>query len=74
LYLIQAWKQKIATVDIAWIIQLLRDLLVTLSAPPKILCHDQSAILMALNPVTRPQSKHIAMNYHLFVNLLLIAL
>jgi hypothetical protein len=49
LYLIQAWKQKIAIVDIAWIIQLLWDLLVTLSAPPKILCHDQSAILMALN-------------------------
>jgi hypothetical protein len=28
----------------------------------------------SINPVTRPQSKHIAMNYHLFVNLLLMAL
>ncbi|RVX04761.1 Retrovirus-related Pol polyprotein from transposon RE1 [Vitis vinifera] len=54
----------VATADIAWIIQLLRDLHVTLSVPPKILCDNQSAIFMAVNPVTRPRSKHIAIDYH----------
>ncbi|XP_034704201.1 uncharacterized mitochondrial protein AtMg00810-like [Vitis riparia] len=54
----------VATADIAWIIQLLRDLHVTLLVPPKILCDNQSAIFMAVNPVTRPRSKHIAIDYH----------
>ena len=54
----------VATVDIAWIVQLLRDLHVTLSTTPKILCDNQSAIFMAVNPVTRPHSKHIAIDYH----------
>ena len=54
----------IATADIAWIVQLLRDLHVTLSTTPKILCDNQSAIFMAVNPVTRPRSKHIAIDYH----------
>ncbi|RVW91359.1 Retrovirus-related Pol polyprotein from transposon RE1 [Vitis vinifera] len=54
----------VATADIAWIIQLLRDLHVTLSVPPKILCDNQSAIFMAVNPVTHPRSKHIAIDYH----------
>ena len=54
----------IATADIAWIVQLLRDLHVTLSTTPKILCDNQSAIFMAVNPLTRPRSKHIAIDYH----------
>ncbi|RVX03653.1 Retrovirus-related Pol polyprotein from transposon RE1 [Vitis vinifera] len=54
----------IATADIAWIVQLLWDLHVTLSTTPKILCDNQSAIFMAVNPVTRPHSKHIAIDYH----------
>ena len=54
----------VATVDIAWIVQLLRDLHVTLSTTPKILCENQSAIFMVVNPVTRPRSKHIAIDYH----------
>ncbi|XP_019080347.1 uncharacterized mitochondrial protein AtMg00810-like [Vitis vinifera] len=55
----------VATIDIAWIVQLLWDLHVTLSTTPKILCYNQSAIFMAINPVTRPRSKHIAIDYHL---------
>ena len=55
---------SIATTDIVWIVQLLRDLHVTLSTTPKILCDNQSAIFMAVNPVTRPRSKHIVINYH----------
>ena len=54
----------IATADIAWIVQLLRDLHVTLSTTPKILCDNQSAIFMAVNPVTHPRSKHIVIDYH----------
>ncbi|XP_019078979.1 uncharacterized mitochondrial protein AtMg00810-like [Vitis vinifera] len=54
----------VATVDIAWIVQLLRDLHVTLSTTPKILCDNQSAIFMAVNPITHPHSKHIAIDYH----------
>ncbi|RVW15617.1 Retrovirus-related Pol polyprotein from transposon RE2 [Vitis vinifera] len=54
----------VATTDIAWIVQLLRDLHVTLSTTPKILCDNQSAIFMVVNPITRPRSKHIAIDYH----------
>ncbi|RVX03777.1 Retrovirus-related Pol polyprotein from transposon RE2 [Vitis vinifera] len=61
----------IATVDIAWIVQLLRDLHVTLSTTPKILCDNQSAIFMAVNPVTCPHSNILRLTTTLFVNLLL---
>jgi hypothetical protein len=54
----------VATADVVWLIQLLRDLQVPLPAPPRILCDNQSAIFMAVNPVTRPRSKHIAIDYH----------
>jgi hypothetical protein len=54
----------VATTDVVWLIQLLRDLQVPLPAPPRILCDNQSAIFMAVNPVTRPRSKHIAIDYH----------
>ncbi|XP_022860440.1 uncharacterized protein LOC111380988 [Olea europaea var. sylvestris] len=56
----------VATTNIAWIIQLFRDLHVTPSALPKILCDNKSAIFMVVNPVTRPRSKHIAIDYHFF--------
>ncbi|XP_058080749.1 uncharacterized mitochondrial protein AtMg00810-like [Magnolia sinica] len=54
----------VVTADIAWIIQLLQDLYVTPLALPKILCDNQSAIFMDVNPVNRPRSKHIAIDYH----------
>ena len=54
----------VATADVVWLLQLLRDLRVPLPAPPRILCDNQSAIFMAVNPVTRPRSKHIAIDYH----------
>jgi hypothetical protein len=55
--------------DIAWIVQLLRDLRVTLSTSPTLYCDNQSAIFMAINPVTLPRSKHIAIDYHFVHNL-----
>jgi len=33
-------------------------------SPLKMLCDNKSAIFMAFNPVTRPRSKHIAIDYH----------
>jgi len=54
----------IATADIAWIVQLLKDLHVTLSASPTLCCDNENVIFMAVNPVTRPRSKHIAIDYH----------
>ena len=54
----------VAIADIAWTVQLLRDLHITLSTTPKILCDNQSAIFMAVNLITRPRSKHIAIDYH----------
>ncbi|KAL6312348.1 hypothetical protein AAG906_008002 [Vitis piasezkii] len=56
-----SWSSKKQSTSL---VQLLRDLHVTLSVPPKILCDNQSAIFMAVNPVTRPQSKYIAIDYH----------
>ncbi|KAF5441902.1 hypothetical protein F2P56_037146 [Juglans regia] len=41
-----------ATAEVAWIVQLLRDLRLQLPFPPKILCDNKSAIFMAVNPVT----------------------
>ncbi|KAF5460254.1 hypothetical protein F2P56_020137 [Juglans regia] len=54
----------VTTAEVAWIVQLLRDLCLQLPFPPKILCDNKSAIFMAINPVTRPRSKHIAIDYH----------
>jgi len=54
----------VTTANIAWLVQLLRDLHVTLSTSPTLCCDNQSAIFMAVNPVTRPRSKHIAIDYH----------
>jgi hypothetical protein len=54
----------ITTIDIAWLVQLLQDLRVTLLASPRIICDNQSAIFMTVNLVTHPQSKHIAIDYH----------
>jgi len=54
----------VATVELAWIVQLLRDLCLQLSSPLKILYNNKTNIFMAANPVTRPRSKHIAIDYH----------
>ncbi|RVX04648.1 Retrovirus-related Pol polyprotein from transposon RE1 [Vitis vinifera] len=54
----------ITTAEVAWIVQLLRDLRLPLPSPPKILCDNKSALFMAFNLVTRSRSKHIAIDYH----------
>ncbi|WJZ84054.1 hypothetical protein VitviT2T_003682 [Vitis vinifera] len=54
----------ITTAEVAWIVQLLRDLRLPLPSPLKILCDNKNALFMAVNPVTRSRSKHIAINYY----------
>jgi hypothetical protein len=54
----------VATAEVAWIVQLLHDLHLYLPSPLKLLCDNKSSIFMAVNPVTRPRSKHIAIDYH----------
>ncbi|WKA07360.1 hypothetical protein VitviT2T_025200 [Vitis vinifera] len=54
----------ITTAEVAWIVQLLRDLRLPLPSPSKILCDNRSALFMAVNPVTRSRSKHSAIDYH----------
>ncbi|GFS35858.1 hypothetical protein Acr_00g0042540 [Actinidia rufa] len=64
----------VATAEVAWIIQLLRDLRLQMSSPLKILCNNKSAILMAVNPFTQTRSKHIAIDYHFVHELLPVVL
>ncbi|RVX21294.1 Retrovirus-related Pol polyprotein from transposon RE1 [Vitis vinifera] len=64
----------VATADIAWIIQLLRDLHVTLSVPPKILCDNQSAILWQSIRLLVLDPNILQSTTILFVNLLIKAL
>ena len=54
----------ITTAEVAWIVQLLRDLHPPLPSFPKILCDNRSALFMAVNPITRSRSKHIVIDYH----------
>ena len=54
----------ITTAEVAWIVQLLHDLRLPLPSPLKILCDNRNALFMAVNPVTRSRSKHIAINYY----------
>jgi hypothetical protein len=54
----------VPTAEVAWIVQLFRDLHLQLPSPPKLICDNKSVIFMAVNPVTRPRSKHITIDYH----------
>ncbi|RVW25750.1 Retrovirus-related Pol polyprotein from transposon RE2 [Vitis vinifera] len=54
----------VAIVILPGLFNYFRDLHITLSTTPKILCDNQSAIFMAVNLITRPRSKHIAIDYH----------
>uniref|UniRef100_A0A6N2KNP9 Integrase catalytic domain-containing protein n=1 Tax=Salix viminalis TaxID=40686 RepID=A0A6N2KNP9_SALVM len=62
----EAEYRALATVaaELSWILQLLRELQITLPSPPKLLCDNNSAIFIASNPVTKSRSKHIDIDYH----------
>jgi hypothetical protein len=44
--------------------QFLRELKITLSSPLRLLCDNNSAIFIAINPITKSHSKHIDIGYH----------
>ena len=49
----------LTTAEVKWLWHLLRDLHVSSSSPPVILCDNQSSIFLAVNPVSHKRSKHI---------------
>jgi hypothetical protein len=53
---------------VVWITHLLRDLKVSLSHKSLLLCDNKSAIFLTLNLVSYKRSKHIALDYTLFMN------
>lgn len=54
----------LATCELIWIQQLLRDLLVTVTGPTKLYCDNKSAIHIANNPVFHERTKHIEIDCH----------
>ncbi|XP_042962422.1 uncharacterized mitochondrial protein AtMg00810-like [Carya illinoinensis] len=58
--------------EVLWLQHLLRDLHVTSSASPLLLCDNKSAIFLSSNPVSHKRSKHIDLDYH-FLRELVVA-
>lgn len=54
----------LATCELIWIQQLLRDLLVHVTGPAKLYCNNKSAIHIATNPVFHERTKHIEIDCH----------
>lgn len=54
----------LATCEILWLSQLLKDLKVTVHTPAKLLCDNKSAMHIATNPVFHEQTKHIEVDCH----------
>lgn len=50
--------------EVIWIQHLLRDLRISLSNPPSLLCDNKSALFISSNPVSHKHSKHIDLDYH----------
>ena len=52
------------TAELYWLRQVLKDLGIYLSAPPKLWCDNVSALAVASNPVFHAHTKHIEVDYH----------
>lgn len=52
------------TSELTWIVQLLRDFHVQISAPATIFCDNQAAIHIATNPIFHERTKHIELDCH----------
>lgn len=53
-----------ATCEIIWLQQLLRDIHVIVTYPAKLLCDNKSALYIASNPVFHERTKHIEIDSH----------
>lgn len=54
----------LATCELIWLQQLLRDLHVPMSSTPKLFCDNKSALHLANNPVFHERTKHIEIDCH----------
>ena len=54
----------LATCELIWLQQLLRDLHVPITTTAKLFCDNKSAIHIAMNPVFHEQTKHIDIDCH----------
>ncbi|XP_075655127.1 uncharacterized protein LOC142625334 [Castanea sativa] len=54
----------IAAAELCWIRQVLRDIGIFLSFPPKLWCDNISALAIASNPVFHARTKHVEVDYH----------
>ena len=50
--------------EIAWTKSLLRELFITPTRPPLILCDNINATYLAANPILHARTKHVEINYH----------
>ena len=50
--------------EITWIESLLRELSITPTQPPLILCVNISATYLAVNPILHARTKHVEIDYH----------
>ena len=51
-------------VELSWLRQVLKDLGVFLSTPPKLWCDNVSALAIASNPIFHVRTKHVEVDYH----------
>ncbi|RVW54772.1 Retrovirus-related Pol polyprotein from transposon RE1 [Vitis vinifera] len=58
--------------EVLWLTHLLRDLRVTLTHRPLLLCDNKSAIFLSSNPVSHKRAKHVDLDYH-FLRELIVA-
>ncbi|XP_075666058.1 uncharacterized protein LOC142635884 [Castanea sativa] len=58
--------------ELLWLMHLLRDLKVSLSQQPLLLCDNKSAIFLSSNPVSHKRAKHVELDYH-FLRELVVA-
>ena len=52
------------TIELSWLCQVLKDLGVFLSTPPKLWCDNVSALAIASNLVFHARTKHVEVDYH----------
>jgi hypothetical protein len=55
------------TADLSWVRMVLKDLGIFLRHPPTIWCDNLSALALATNPVFHARTKHVEVDYHLYM-------
>lgn len=58
------WSMALATCELIWLHQLLKDLKITVSTSTKLFCDNKSVIHIAHNPVFHERTKHVEIDCH----------